>query len=194
MCSLTNSNCSFGINGLRSTGTSATLYSGTTVGTAIGTTSDIALTDLTERPKYGDAIKFDGIDEYFTVESCTELVGADATVTLLESLDFDIGGGINADFSQRSLISASSITFEYIGTGTDLYNTPRSGAFPIEENEIVQDVNNAGQVYFTSTDHKGNFKIGSELTINRDAGIIEGLAFDRSLFAVMTPFILAIEG
>lgn len=194
MCSLTNSNCSFGINGLRSTGTSATLYSGTTVGTAIATTSDIVLTNLTERPKYGDAIKFDGIDEYFTVESCTELVGADATVTLLESLDFDIGGGINVDFSQRSLISASSITFEYIGTGTDLYNTPRSGAFPIEENEIVQDVNNAGQVYFTSTDHKGNFKIGSELTINRDAGIIEGLAFDRSLFAVMTPFILAIEG
>ena len=90
---------------------------------------------------------------------------------------------------------ASSITFEYIGTGTEVfYNTPRTGAIPIQANEIVFDDDNAGQVYFTSTDHKGDFRIGSELLINRDAGIIEGVTFDRSLFAVLTPYILAIEG
>lgn len=194
MCSLTNSNCSFGTRGLRATGTSPTLYSGTTVGTAIATTSTIEMTGLTEQPKYGDAIKFAGIDTYFTVENSTTLTGSNSTVTLLESLDEDIGPGISVDFSQRSLIAASAITFEYVGTGTEIYATPRSGAFPVQENEVVQDANNAGQVYFTSTDHKGDFRIGEELLINRDAGVIEGVTFDRSLFAVLTPYILAIEG
>jgi len=121
--------------------------------------------------------------------------GDTATLTLLESLDQDIVDSTTMEFFQRSLIVASSITFEYIGTGTEVfYNTPRTGAIPIQANEIVFDDNNAGQVYFTSTDHKGDFRIGSELLINRDAGIIEGVTFDRSLFAVLTPYILAIEG
>lgn len=132
-----------------------------------------------------------------TIEKINSIIvdGDTVTLTLLESLDFDIPAELNVEFTQRSLIVASSITFDYIGTGTEIfYNTPRTGAFPIQENEVVQDENNAGQVYFTSTDHKGDFRIGGELTINRDAGIIEGTAFDRSLFAVLTPYILAIEG
>ena len=121
--------------------------------------------------------------------------GDTTTITLLESLDVDILDGTTLEFFQRSLIVASSITFEYIGTGTEIfYNTPRTGAFPIQTNEVVRDDNNAGQIYFTSTDQKGDFRIGEEFLINRDAGVVEGLAFDRSLFAVMTPFILAIEG
>ena len=194
MCSLTNSNCSFGIRGLRATGTSEVLYTGTTVGTALSTTSTIVMSNLTERPKYGDAIKIQGKDQYLTVEDCTELVSGEATVTILESLDFEVEDGLTVEFLQRSLIAASSITFEYVGTGTNLYDTPRSGAFPVQENEVVFDDNNAGVVYFTSTDHKGDFRIGSDLLINRDAGIIEGVTFDRSLFAVLTPYILAIEG
>ena len=51
-----------------------------------------------------------------------------------------------------------------------------------------------GRVNFTSTDQKGDFRIGTGLTINRATGTIEGDDFDRSLFAVMTPYILAIEG
>ena len=193
-CSLANSNCSFGIRGLRATGTSPVLYSGTTVGTALATASDVEITGLTEKPKYGDAIKFSGIDKFFTVDDATDLVGTTSTVTLLESLDENLGPSVAVDFLQRSLITASSITFEYVGTGTDIYSTPRSGSFPVQEQEVVQDANNAGQVYFTSTDHKGDFRIGGELLFNRDAGVIEGTTFDRSLFAVLTPYILALEG
>jgi hypothetical protein len=112
---------------------------------------------------------------------------------LLEPLELDVGNGDAVTFHQRSLIQASSITFEYVGSGTGVYDTPQSGAFPIQANEVVEDANNEGLVYFTSTDHKGDFRIGGDLTINRESGTITGNTFDRSLFAVLTPYILAIE-
>jgi hypothetical protein len=192
-CSLTNSNCSFGNIGLKSTGIGPVLYSGDIATTASKGTSQISLENLSEKPKYGDAVKFSSSSRYYTVENATNLVANTSTLTLLETLDDDVTDTDTVDFSQRSLIAASSITFEYVGTGTSFFNTPRLGGFPIQENEVVQDENSAGKVYFTSTDHKGDFRIGGDLTINRDAGTIEGTTFDRSLFAVLTPYILALE-
>ena len=119
----------------------------------------------------------------------------------------DVNGDLRytIDFRKRSLIAASSMTFEYVGTGTeiknltsatdDLYNRPRTDDFPQTQNEVIEDsTTNLGAVYFTSTDHKGDFRIGSGMRINRTDGTIEGDTFNRSLFSVMTPYILAIEG
>ena len=53
---------------------------------------------------------------------------------------------------------------------------------------------NGGEVVYTSTDQRGDFRVGDQLTINAVQGTITGEAFDKSLFAVMTPYILAIEG
>ena len=53
---------------------------------------------------------------------------------------------------------------------------------------------NFGLVYFTATDELGDFRIGENLRINREEGTITGDTFDRSLFAVLTPIILALEG
>lgn len=192
-CSLTNSNCSFGNFGLKSEGISPELYSGSVNGQTISGSTKITIDGLSEKPKYGDAIKFAGDTKYYTVEDATDLSSGESTVTLLESLDNTIPDNDSVGFFQRSFIAASSITFEYVGTGTDLYNTPRLGGYPIQENEVIRDENNAGIVYFTSTDHKGDFRIGSELLINRTSGTIEGETFDRSLFAVLTPYILALE-
>ena len=192
-CSLTNSNCSFGNYGLKATGSSTTLYSGTVAAAASRFATQVSLSGLSEKPKYGDAVKFGSLSNYYTVEYSTELVGGAATITLNEQLSSDIPISDTVDFSQRSLIAASSITFEYVGTGTNLYDTPRSGAYPIQANEVVQDSNSEGQVYFTSTDHKGDFRIGSDLVIDRADGNIQGVTFDRSLFAVLTPYILALE-
>jgi len=63
---------------------------------------------------------------------------------------------------------------------------------PVPENEIVEE--DGGKINFTSTDQWGDFKIGGGLTINNAEGTIEGITFDRSLFAVLTPYILALEG
>lgn len=192
-CSLTNSNCSFGNFGLQATGISAVLYSGTTSTSAQSLGNQITITGLSERPKYGDAVKFATDSNYYTVANSTALSSGSSTITIEENFETSIGSGVAVDFFQRSLIAASSITFEYVGTGTDLYNTPRSGAFPIQENEVIEDTDGRGKVYFTSTDHKGDFRIGGDLLINRESGTITGTTFDRSLFAVLTPYILALE-
>jgi len=192
-CSLTNSNCSFGNYGLKATGSSEVLYSGSVANTAPRFSNQIELENLSEKPKYGDAVKFASSNTFFTVESCTDFVSNTAIITIDEDLDEEILLGDSVEFRQRSLIAASSITFEYVGTGTDIYATPRTGAYPIQANEIIEDLNGEGKVYFTSTDHKGDFRIGSDLVINRTDGTIEGVTFDRSLFAVLTPYILALE-
>jgi len=97
-----------------------------------------------------------------------------------------------ATFHQTSLITASGHTFEWVGAGVNINSAlPYQGGQPIEENQVIE-LNN-GKVYFTSTDQKGDFKIGPDLTIERASGTITGEAFDRSLFAVLTPYILSLQ-
>jgi hypothetical protein len=141
-----------------------------------------------------DVVKFDGDDNYYTILSSTgPNTGGESTLTLLETVTNAIANNTTASFYKRSLISASGHTFEYVGSGDDLTTAlPSGGGVPIQENEIVQ-VNN-GQVYYTSTDHKGDFRIGDDLLFNRATGTITGRTFSRSLFAVLTPYILALEG
>ena len=64
--------------------------------------------------------------------------------------------------------------------------------FRSQANEVVQ--TDGGSVVYTSTDQRGDFRIGDQLTINGAAGTITGDTFDKALFAVLTPYILAIEG
>jgi hypothetical protein len=98
-----------------------------------------------------------------------------------------------ASFHQASYISSSGHTFEYVGSGTTIATAlPYLGGVPKQENEVIQ--LRGGQVYFTSTDQQGDFRIGTGLVINRVDGTITGRTFNKALFAVMTPYILAIEG
>ena len=68
---------------------------------------------------------------------------------------------------------------------------PAAGGTPIQENEVV--FVKGGQIFYTSTDHKGDFRIGDDLLISRATGTINGRTFNKSLFAVMTPYILALQ-
>jgi hypothetical protein len=190
-CSITNSNNSFGDYGLWADGVSNVLYSGTLIS---NTRSTLTIGDLSERPAPNDAVEItDGVNtQYILIRSATPLVGNVSVVTFAETLEFVPAPG-PVDFRQISLITASGQTFEYVGTGTNLVTaTPRLGGIPIQENEIRE--TDGGRVNFTSTDQFGDFRIGGGLTINEEAGVIEGTTFDKSLFAVLTPFILALEG
>jgi len=193
-CSLTNSNASFGTYGLRATGKSASLYTGSTTTNTVETGNTVTIGSLSTRPKYGDAIKIDGDARYYTVEASTALSAGSSDVTILETFETNVSSGAGVNFYERSLIQASSITFEYVGSGNNFTSAlPENGGFPVQANEVVEDSDGQGQVFFTSTDQKGDFRIGGDLLINASAGIIEGTTFDRSLFAVLTPYILAIE-
>lgn len=101
--------------------------------------------------------------------------------------------GSTVNFYQRSYMSASGYVFEYVGAGTNYGALPQVGrADPVQGKETVQ--LNSGKVFFTSTDQNGDFRIGPGLVISQATGVLSGRTFTKSLFANMTPFILAIEG
>jgi hypothetical protein len=100
--------------------------------------------------------------------------------------------GALVNFYQRSYLSALGYTLEYVGAGITYGALPQVGkADPVQGKETVQLDN--GKVFFTSTDQNGDFRIGPELVISQATGTLRGRTFTKSLFAEMTPFILAIE-
>jgi hypothetical protein len=100
--------------------------------------------------------------------------------------------GCKVNFYQRSYMSASGYLFEYVGAGSNYGALPQVGRVdPVQTKEVVQ-LNN-GKVFFTSTDQNGDFRIGPGLVISQATGVLYGRTFQKSLFAEMTPFILAVE-
>lgn len=100
--------------------------------------------------------------------------------------------GSTVNFYQRSYMSASGYVFEYVGAGIDYGALPQRGvADPVQGKEVV--MLDSGKVFFTSTDQNGDFRIGPGLVISQATGVLSGRTFTKSLFANMTPFILAIE-
>ena len=131
---------------------------------------------------------------YYTVNTATspsDVVGL-STVTFNEFIPYPIAKGSDIEFRRMSRIITSSHSFEYVGAGTDINRAnPFQGGEPIPENEIV--AINGGQVPFTSTDQKGNFRIGEGLTIDRTTSTISGRDFNRAIQAQLTPLILALK-
>jgi hypothetical protein len=191
-CSVTNSNTSFGTYGLVSDGVVGPSNPGTTDGVD-QTGSVINLKGLSAQPTVNQAISFDGGVTLIDIWEVTTLTSGTCTITLAEAALVALPDNTACTFYIRSNINASGHTFEYVGTGTDLTTAlPQAGGVPIPANQVVK-LNN-GQVIYTSTDERGDFKVGDQLTINGATGTITGDTFDKSLFAVMTPYILALEG
>tara|TARA_R100001480_G_scaffold88794_1_gene95857 strand:+ start:11902 stop:15147 length:3246 start_codon:yes stop_codon:yes gene_type:complete len=130
----------------------------------------------------------------FTVSEATETadVTGITTVTFNEFIPFQITSGVPVKFVRLSRIITSSHSFEYIGAGTDINTSnPFQGGKPVPENEVI--AINGGQVPFTSTDQKGNFRIGDGLTIDQTTSTIRGRDFNRAIQAQLTPLILALR-
>ena len=128
------------------------------------------------------------IDESTKVSSVTGL----STVTFNEFIPYKVKATSKMEFVRLSRIITSSHSFEYIGAGTDInIANPFQGGKPIPENEVV--AINGGQCPFTSTDQKGNFRIGDGLTIDQTTSTIRGRDFNRAIQAQMTPLILALR-
>ena len=126
------------------------------------------------------------------ISSTPVSVGGTTTVTFDEFITYPVSVGSTVYFYQSSKIIASSITFEYIGTGINIVNAiPSKGAVPINDNQVV--ATNGGKVPFTSTDQGGNFRISEGITINQNTGTITGQAFSKSLQAEVTPLIIALQ-
>jgi len=189
-CTLNGSDCSIGNYGLKADGKGPELTNGTTYGDSFGGTFQIR--NMASSPKINQVMTIDGDPSYYNIDTITQVDGLTWQVTIQEVYAQSLAANTTLRFYQRSAVVASAHTFEYVGAGTNPATAlPQYGGIPIEANEVIQ--LNGGRVTFTSTDHKGNFKIGANLVINQTTGIINGDSFNRSLFALMTPYILALE-
>ena len=130
----------------------------------------------------------------FTVSEASDAssVTGFSTVTFNEFIPYSVPSGKKVEFVRLSRIITSSHSFEYIGAGTDINTAnPFQAGSPIPEQEVV--AINGGQVPFTSTDQKGNFRIGDGLTIDQTTSTIRGRDFNRAIQAQLTPLILALN-
>jgi hypothetical protein len=151
------------------------------------------------KPYVGLVLNIDGDTDitgnvYRTVlASKTDPITGKTSVQFQEFLANVYSANTTVRFYARSSLSASGQTFEYVGAGTDVATAlPRFGyGNIIKANQVIS--GNGGVVYFTGTDQFGNFQIGSDLVINFNTGTLSGRTFTRSLFAQITPFILALE-
>jgi hypothetical protein len=193
-CTLNGSDCSIGNYGLVADGYGPLQTSGTIVSEFQGV---FVLNNLSNgQPHVNTIMVIEGDPEFYTIDTIlpNQPGAGQATVAIQQVYNTEIPvAGLNVSFYVRSSIIASAHTFEYVGAGTNPATAlPQYGGIPIEANEVI--ATNGGVITFTSTDQKGNFKVGSGFTINQATGVITGDYFYQSLFAQMTPFILALGG
>jgi len=189
-CTLNGSDCSIGNYGLVADGKGPLQTSGTTVGTS--TAGTFVVNNLTNgQPHVNTVMVIDGDPNFYTIDTIIPVDAQTYTVIIQQVYTRTLPPGTTVSFYTRSSIIASAHTFEYVGAGTNpLTALPQYGGIPIEANEVI--ATNGGVITFTSTDQKGNFKVGKGFTINQATGTITGNDFYESLFAEMTPFILAL--
>lgn len=190
-CTLNGSDCSIGNYGLVADGYGPLQTSGNLVSQTNGV---FIIENLTSgQPHVNTIMVVTGDATYYTIDTIQPNVptAGKATVAIQQIYNKTPSAGTVISFYTRSSIIASAHTFEYVGAGTNPATAlPQYGGIPIEANEVI--TSNGGIVTFTSTDQKGNFKVGTGFTINQATGVITGTYFYQSLFAQMTPFILAL--
>ena len=189
-CTLNGSDCSIGNFGLIANGVGTLQTTGTTIG--YSTQGLFTVGSLSNgRPNVNTVMKIPGDPTYYTIDNIVPIDATTSEILVQQTYIGNLAPGTNVEFFVRSAIIASAHTFEYVGAGTDPATAlPQYGGIPIEANEVLQ--LNGGIVTFTSTDQKGNFKVGQGFTVNQAQGTITGTYFYKSLFAQMTPYILAI--
>lgn len=190
-CTLNGSDCSIGNYGLVADGVGPLQTSGTLESELYGT---FVLNSLTNgQPHVNTVVLVAGDPNYYTIDTIlpNQPSAGKSTVVIQQVFTQTVAPGTNIEFYTRSSIIASAHTFEYVGAGTNPATAlPQYGGIPIEANEVI--ATNGAVITFTSTDQKGNFKVGDGFTINQATGTITGTDFYQSLFAQMTPFILAL--
>ena len=190
-CTLNGSDCSIGNYGLIADGVGPLQTSGILETEQFGT---FVLNTLTNgQPHVNTVMLVDGDPTYYTIDTIlpNQPSAGKSTVVIQQVYTGTPAPGTNIEFFTRSSIIASAHTFEYVGAGTvPATALPQYGGIPIEANEVI--ATNGAVITFTSTDQKGNFKVGDGFTISQATGTITGTDFYVSLFAQMTPFILAL--
>jgi len=190
---LNGSDCSIGNYGLVADGVGPLQTSGNIVSQFQGS---FIIDNLSNgQPHVNTVVLIDGDPQYYTIDTILPNVPGvgNSTVLVQQTYLGNAAPGTGMSFYTRSSIIASAHTFEYVGAGTNPATAlPQYGGIPIEANEVL--ATNGAVITYTSTDQKGNFKVGDGFIVNQATATITGDAFYKSLFAQMTPYILALAG
>jgi hypothetical protein len=190
-CTLNGSDCSIGNYGLVADGIGPLQTSAVTSGYSLNGVFNL-VNETNGQPHVNTVMKITGDPEYYTIDTIVPTGPTTSTVVIQQTYTGNLAPGTTVEFYTRSSIIASAHTFEYVGAGTNPATAlPQYGGIPIEANEVV--ATNGAVVTFTSTDQKGNFKVGKGFVINQATGTITGDDFYKSLYAQMTPYILALN-
>jgi len=232
VCSVSNSNCSFGLSGIVARGKSPTPILSGTIVKAITTTDNPLSTktilmsgvqglniypDSPYYPSYlnNTAINLDtrkisfkpydnlvftnntgNSGDLYTIignPTLTSIGGNDHyIIDIIESATASTFiPKTSAAFFLRSTAYPSSHTFEFVGSGTTLKDSvPSLGGKANVDNEVAYE--NGGAVFYTSTNHTGDFSIGKEFKVVQATGTIEGDTFKRSILTLVSPLNLAL--
>jgi len=200
-CDINTSNASFGLSGLAAFGRSntpvitGTLVNSVSAGDNILVIDQVLPTQIATTP--APLMVFNEPNypnTYYTVTSAlsTSTVFKRVQFTTDENLVYDIPAGTSIKFYLRSSILASAYTMEFVGSGTILNKAlPVLGGVAKPENEVCE--RDGGKIFVTLTNEQGDFKVGTDFTIRQATGTIEGRTFQRSIFSLITPFVLSIE-
>ena len=130
---------------------------------------------------------------YYDVLEATAPSAGITTISLVQNLNNEVGVGTTAYFARQSFQIVSSHSFQYIGAGNTIETAyPSKGGVVIPDNEVITD--DGGKINYTSTDQRGNFRIGDGVVIDQSTGTVSGNVYIKSLFTQVTPFILALGG
>jgi hypothetical protein len=128
--------------------------------------------------------------------------GAAAVEGMPNTYDVSFGGSDGAppyidvahevEFFQTSYISTGGHVFEYVGDdkrGCTYNSLPEYGGVPDATFEIVRTA--PAKIFFTSSDHLGNQKIGDFFSVNQATGSVklDAKNFDLSRISTLGPFI-----
>ena len=130
---------------------------------------------------------------YYEVNEATQPHAGISTISLVQNLNNEVGSGTTAYFARQSLQIVSSHSFQYVGAGNSIESAyPSRGGVVIQENEVTSI--DGARINYTSTDQRGNFRIGDGVVIDQSTGTVSGNVYIKSLFTQVTPFILALGG
>lgn len=200
--SLGNCDVNFGNFGLVSNGKGSLAMTALINGTQSANTFTMNLNSIRANSEFVSAnipysglvmyIDGDSAGNWYNVSEATALdVNGNSTITFLQSNSTSFSNNTEVYFYQQSQLRASGQTFEYVGAGTNINAIPRLGGIANSQTQMISIAE--GSVFATSTDEKGNFQVG-DLILNQASSTISGRTFSKSLFAQMTPYILALEG
>lgn len=136
-------------------------------------------------PIQGTAIQIGGVAR--DVAGWTERGDGTYDVTFVPGV-FSVDAGQTVEFYQSSRINSSGHAFEFPGSGVTYNALPEYGGVTDSSQEIVEV--GTGNVFITSSDQKGNFRVGNSFKVNQTTGTVtlETDQFNLSGLNAIGPF------